>query len=662
MSITFVQTSDPFRYYAMLQETSRTIRHYCLLNGFQYEQYVGVKRGHMLWQSTFNRAYQLYEMLDRGVAGWVFYLDADAFIIDQKFDLAGYLADKLRYGAIFAGYIIDMYDVNAGGFAVNLSHPAGQALVHAYHRRCEQLAGDGYHRALSWDHDVTDDQAILHGLLKSWGEDFGFADAFLFERNDQSHVNNGPFISQQLRSLHRNFDARLTAIRERVAQIMDEAPPVHPARTAGLYIPAAHPALQTDCGIRTHAGLVSTGKSGVFLRGPRARVAAGDHVVRVFGKVEGRVPSSVVTCDAGERVLSAIASADPSAGDIMIEHRLTLLEAVGDLEVRVEADEAGQLMVQAVQIVAAEDADPRLTIGRDMDRCKPPAARRPALTNVSQVYRLFLGREVESPLVAGYHISGADDIWKLIATVVGSAEARQRRLDEAMATIAAVQERSPPAPPADEVDEQGWQDWGAGRRTADGGREMPVPTLIDRLTRLGWRLPEGGTVLVVAPQAAQWLDLCREKRLAMIALEPGELDRRRGAEAAASYPDVSATFLAPDAYRVGTLCADFFYAAPRFAHAPRSMIWHVLRRALAGLKAGGLAVFEVAFHVFEEAPEAGRGPIAQRDILRLVREAGLDLLEIVPTQQAALGLCYRYIARKSSGPTVRADAGAGLSG
>ena len=180
MSITFVQTSDPFRYYPMLQETARTVRQYCLKNGFRYEQYVGVKRGHMLWQATFNRIYMLKEMLDRGVEGWVFYLDADSMIVDMTFDVVDYLAEKGRYGGIFAGYLSERYDINAGGFAVNLSHPAGRALVEEYYRRGEALSGEDYHKALSWDHDVLDDQAILYGILKDWDAQPDYADAFLF--------------------------------------------------------------------------------------------------------------------------------------------------------------------------------------------------------------------------------------------------------------------------------------------------------------------------------------------------------------------------------------------------------------------------------------------------------------------------------------------------
>lgn len=69
MDVTFVQTADPVFYYAMLHETSRTVRAFCATNGLKYESYVGVKRGFMPWNATYNRVYMLKEMVDRGYTG-----------------------------------------------------------------------------------------------------------------------------------------------------------------------------------------------------------------------------------------------------------------------------------------------------------------------------------------------------------------------------------------------------------------------------------------------------------------------------------------------------------------------------------------------------------------------------------------------------------------
>ena len=353
MKITFIQTSDPFRYYPMLQETSKTIRRYCQVNGFDYEQYVGIKRGHMLWQSTFNRAYLLKEMLDRGVEGWVFYLDADAFIIDMRFDLVTYLSDKERYGAIFAGHISERHDVNAGGFAVNLSHPAGKALVAEYHRRCEAAATDQYFRAISWESDVYNDQYLLYLLLKDWSWRFGFDDAYLIEQTNHSFVNNGPFISQLLRGLFPTFEDRYDAIRKRVAEIMMTAPPIHPYRTAGTWLPAIHPRLTTESGNQAGVGLFTTGRAGAFLRGPRMRLEPGRYVLRLFGRADSAVPASSVVASDGTLVLSALAEAPPGNLGVLAEHRFEITETLHDIEIQVDVGEDHHLCIHGLQVAEA---------------------------------------------------------------------------------------------------------------------------------------------------------------------------------------------------------------------------------------------------------------------------------------------------------------------
>jgi hypothetical protein len=338
----------------MLQETSKTIRHYCLLNGFDYEQYVGVKRGHMLWQSAFNRVYMLKEMLDRGVEGWVFYLDADAFIIDMRFDLVSYLVDKDRYGAIFAGHIGEVYDVNSGGFAVNLSHPAGKALILEYHRVCEAAAGEGYQRAISWEHDVYNDQYLLYLLLKSWFERIDFGGPFLIEHTNRSYVNNGPFISQLLRGLYPTFEERLAAITQRVTEIMADSPAIHPDRPKGTYVAAGHSRLLTECGNKTSVGIFTTGRAGVFLAGPHARAEAGRHILRVFGRSAGQVPESRVVAHDGNALLSRAALPGVSSPDLLAEHHFELADTVHDLEVRMDVGPDHHLCVHAVQIMPTQ--------------------------------------------------------------------------------------------------------------------------------------------------------------------------------------------------------------------------------------------------------------------------------------------------------------------
>lgn len=363
MKVTFLQTSDPHVYYPMLQATAQTVRRYCLLNGFDYEQYVGIKRGYMPWQSTFNRIYMLKELLDRGVEGWAFYLDADAFIIDMRFDLIAYLADKARYGAIFAGHISDVYDVNAGGFAVNLSHPAGKALILEYHAAFEATLGADFDRAILWDHDVINDQYLLYLLLKRWYEELDFKDMFLFEHTNRSYVNNGPFITQQLRAFYPNFGARVAAIRARVARVLANAPSPHNARGQGIHIPAGHPRLTTECGNKHDVGIFTTGTPGAFLRGPQVRLEPGRYCLQIHGRAASEVPASRVVAGGGQILLSSCASG-PSQDDMLVEHGFDLAETLHDVTVQIDVGAEHHLCVHAVQIMTMPEAAAHPGVGQ----------------------------------------------------------------------------------------------------------------------------------------------------------------------------------------------------------------------------------------------------------------------------------------------------------
>src|SRR3954447_11671177 len=89
-----LQSADPYHYFDMLVETSRTVRHFCQTNGFRYQCVIGIKRGYYSWHATFNRIILLKELIASGYLGWVFYIDADAYIADQTFDLRAYLEEK----------------------------------------------------------------------------------------------------------------------------------------------------------------------------------------------------------------------------------------------------------------------------------------------------------------------------------------------------------------------------------------------------------------------------------------------------------------------------------------------------------------------------------------------------------------------------------------
>jgi|GEM_PF-3324962 len=366
MTVTLVQTSDAIFYFPMLIETAKTVRAFCARNGFAYEQYVGIKRGHMPWQASYNRVYILKEMLDRGVEGWVLYLDADAFIQDLDFDLGSYLQERSKAAAIFSGYSTceTAYDINSGGFAINLSHPIGKAIVLDWYRSVAEVSSDIFNDAVDWQRDLANDQHLLWQILQGYVEDLGLADDIIFERANNSYVNNGPFIAQFLRSFFPTYSDRLAAVKKRVGEIIVDQHSQIGDEGAGIYMPAQHPRLVTASGRKTSLGIVSTGTSGGLMFGPYIHVPAGRYRARIMGDVrftEGQTELTIlvdVATDRGFKVPIAHQSVfkAPCKG-IISEMQFELQEDVDDLEVRVTVGPEANLMVHAIQILPLRSAE-----------------------------------------------------------------------------------------------------------------------------------------------------------------------------------------------------------------------------------------------------------------------------------------------------------------
>lgn len=364
MTVTLMQTADAIFYYPMLQETARTVRAFCARNGYAYSQFVGIKRGHMPWQASYNRVYMLKEMVDQGAEGWVFYLDADAFIQDLEFDLSAYLQKRSHAAAIFAGYSVSdiPYDINSGGFAVNLSHPIAKAIILDWHRLVTEVSSETFDAAVHWESDLANDQHMLVKVLRNYIEDIGLAEAFIFERANESYVNNGPFVSQLLRSFYPTFAERLAAIKERVADVMRGRRAVYGIEEGpGVFMRAQHPKLLTSCGRKTPFGILSRGQAGGLMFGPYIPLAAGRYVVRIFGKVTvaaGQDRAEFISDIATEKGFQIHARHEQTMFEttrgVVGEYIFELLDDADDLEVRIMIGPNIDIAIHALKIVKAE--------------------------------------------------------------------------------------------------------------------------------------------------------------------------------------------------------------------------------------------------------------------------------------------------------------------
>lgn len=354
-----MQTADAVFYYPLLQETAKTVRAYCLRHGFDYEQYVGVKRGNVPWQASYNRVYMLKEMIDRGVEGWVLYLDADAYIHDMDFDLAAYFEERSDKAAIFAGYSLGKipYDINSGGFAVNLSHPVGKSLILDWYETVRRIGDENFAVAVHWQHDLANDQHLLFQVLERYVESLDCGGSIIFERSNESYVNSGPFIRQHLRSMYDSFDDRMRAVKDLVAGIANDPAEVRNHGGPGMYLKATHPRFLTSCGRRVANGVATTDSAGALLFGPYTSAEAGRYRVRLFGKARPAPGASFgVASDVAARrghvvYTSCHVMFDEPISGLLIDYPLVLKEDVDDLEIRIEVGADADMVVSALQLL-----------------------------------------------------------------------------------------------------------------------------------------------------------------------------------------------------------------------------------------------------------------------------------------------------------------------
>jgi hypothetical protein len=218
VDVIFFQTADAYKYSEMLAMTSRTVIEYCRRHNYSYESYTGVKRGPHGWQASYNRIYQLQEIMDRGFRGWAIHMDADAYIVDLDFDLGGYLSDKGQYSAILTPSMATdhHWDINDGVALINLGHPIGREIVAGWRAGFDRVTDETLVAATDWLH-ADSDQDIIQTMLRL-REDI--ATTVYLQSTDLINSSFATFIRQHLRGYSPNFHHRMTSIAEEVDRVL----------------------------------------------------------------------------------------------------------------------------------------------------------------------------------------------------------------------------------------------------------------------------------------------------------------------------------------------------------------------------------------------------------------------------------------------------------
>lgn len=164
--IVLLQSADPVAYAEMLDQSAIANKAYAARHGFGYSLYLGIRRGYFPWHACFNRILILKEMIASGYQGWVFYLDADAYVYDLDFDLRAFLDTAAGTSMVMrpGGESGLVWDINDGAFLIDLSNPAAQRIIDLWHTNFMATTDDELKVAEEWE-AVPSDQPRLQRIL-----------------------------------------------------------------------------------------------------------------------------------------------------------------------------------------------------------------------------------------------------------------------------------------------------------------------------------------------------------------------------------------------------------------------------------------------------------------------------------------------------------------
>jgi hypothetical protein len=219
MDMVMLQTADARRYLPMLQATAAVNQVYCSLHDISYSQFIGIKRGFYPWQACFNRIVLVKEMIDLGYRGWVFYLDADAFVWDLSFDvrrLIGHIGKPIIMAP--GGQSGQPWDVNDGVFLIDLGNRTARHLILTWLASFMAITERRLRAMPEWPpQDVDSDQPLLQAILQraeSFQKILGHADRHVLNDSTAS------FVRQILRCHPGTWEDRLEHVRKETSRVL----------------------------------------------------------------------------------------------------------------------------------------------------------------------------------------------------------------------------------------------------------------------------------------------------------------------------------------------------------------------------------------------------------------------------------------------------------
>jgi hypothetical protein len=173
------------------------------------------------------------ELLEANHRGWIFYLDADAYIADMEFDIHVYLKQHHDRAMIIGpgGLSGEPWDLNDGVFLINLAHETAREIVRLWHASLFETSDGELRDAPDWE-NAPNDQSWLQCILRrrpDLGDAIEIADRAFF--NDYQ----ARFVRQIFRSEELTLQKRKEIISAERARMIGESSCKLVEIVSGLY-------------------------------------------------------------------------------------------------------------------------------------------------------------------------------------------------------------------------------------------------------------------------------------------------------------------------------------------------------------------------------------------------------------------------------------------
>jgi hypothetical protein len=209
MKYKIIQTCDATSDYIKLFNLSSMVnKEYCKKWNYEYDSFIGLKKGYHSWHAVFNRIYMLNECIEENIYDWIIYLDVDAFIVDFNISFDDIIKDEQNKDKALLlmgfGEKHNNMCINTGVLFINIKHTKTKYLINNWKTTLELVISDEALQAskepwsIKMNNVIIDDQVLL-SMIFFLLDELKLTDTMIYRYLNNQGILNNSFIQQVMR-------------------------------------------------------------------------------------------------------------------------------------------------------------------------------------------------------------------------------------------------------------------------------------------------------------------------------------------------------------------------------------------------------------------------------------------------------------------------------